>query len=198
MGLYDRPNGPVLAQTAPANQPGLNVQGGQAGPLPATQTISTNAETKLLSTQNTAVALSVALPPDTANEQTDLVLEVCGYIKTTNTGTIALGLYADASTLVVSSNLLHKTASSLPAQNSTTAPFSIRAIMRYDSVSGKLTGECKQSINNTLDPEQAFTNVPTGISNSSNPVAQFSLSITSSGAAAGTLTTIVVTKFSVG
>jgi hypothetical protein len=65
-------------------------------------------------------------------------------------------------------------------------------------VSGKLTGECKQSINNTLDPEAAFTNVPTGISNPSNPVAQFSLSITSSGAAAGTLTTIVVTKFSVG
>ncbi len=197
MGFFDRPNGPVLAQTAPANQPGLNVQGGQAGPLPATQSIVTTAETKLLSTQNTSVALSVALPPDTANEQTDLVLEVCGYIKTTNTGTIALGLYADAGTSVTSGNLLHKTASAV-TQNSASAPFSIRAVFRYDSVSGKLTGECKQSINNTVDPEIAFSNVPTGISNTSNPVAQFSLSITSSGAASGTPTTIVVTKFSVG
>ena len=85
-----------------------------------------------------------------ANEQSDLVLEVCGYIKTTASGSIALGLYADAGISVTSGNLLHKTASAV-TQNSASAPFSIRAVFRYDSVSGKLTGECKQSINNTVD-----------------------------------------------
>jgi hypothetical protein len=197
MGLFERPNGPISSAANSATQASLDSQANQYSTLPVSQAFTSATEAKVLNPNNSAVALSVALPPDSVNEQSDLVLEVCGYIQTKANGTIALGIYADGSAAVTSGNLLHKTASAV-TQNTTTAPFSIRAIMRYDSVSGKLTGECKQSINNTLDPEIAFTNVPTSISNTTNPVATFSLSVTSSGATTTYPTTINIQRFSVG
>jgi hypothetical protein len=197
MALLDRPNGPVSGAASSTTATALNTQAAQSGPLPATQAIVSTSETKILSPENSAVVLSVVLPPFTADEQTPLDLSISGYIKTTASGTIALGVYADALTTVTSANLLHKTASAT-TQNSTTAPFFIHIKLIYDSVSGKLQGQAGGIINNVIDPEIAITNVPTGISNTANPVATFSLTITSSGAASGTPTTINVQKFSVG
>lgn len=197
MSLWDRPNGPVSGAASSATATSLNAQAAQAGPLPATQTVASSAEAKILSPENLAVALTVALPPDTANEQTVLDLVVSGYIKTTATGTIALGLYADGLATITAGNLLHKTASAVN-QNTATAPFFFKAQLIYDSVSGKLQGRAGGMINNVLDPEIAFTNVPTGISNTGNPVATFSFTITSSGADGTHLTTINIAKFSVG
>lgn len=197
MALSDRPNGPVSGAASSTTATALNVQAAQAGPLPATQAIVSATEVKILSPENSAVVLSVALPPNTGDEQTVLELFVSGYIKTTASGTIALGLYADALTTVTSGNLLHKTASAT-TQNSTTAPFFFHARFTYDSVSGKMQGQAGGMINNVIDPEIAFTNVPTGISNTANPVANFSLSATSSGALTTAVTTINVQKFSVG
>jgi hypothetical protein len=197
MALSDRPNGPVSGAASSTTATGLNVQAAQQGPLPALQAIVSTSETKILSPENSAVVLSVALPPFTGDEQTVLDLFISGYVKTTASGTIALGLYADSSTTVTSANLLHKTASAT-TQNSTTAPFYVQAKLIYDSVSGKMTGSCGGMINGVLDPTITFTNNPTGISNTANPVATFSFTITSSGAASGTPTTINVQKFSVG
>jgi hypothetical protein len=198
MSLWDRPNGPVSGAANSATQTTLNTQAAQAGPLPATQAIIATAEAKILSPENTAVALTVTLPPNTpSDEQTLIDVIVSGYIKTTASGTIALGLYGDGLATVTSGNLLHKTASAV-TQNNATAPFFFHAQLIYDSVSGKLHGKAGGMINNVIDPEIALTNVLTGISNLANPVLTFSFTITSSGAASGTPTTINVQKFSVG
>jgi hypothetical protein len=197
MSLWNRPYAAVTGAASVANQTGLNVQAGQTGPLPALSIITVATETKLLSPQNPAVALSIAFPPGTNNEQTLVDVVASGYIKTTAAGTIALGLYADALTTVTAGNLLHKTATAV-TQSTATAPFFIHAQLLYDSVSGKLTGKTDGMINNTIDPVLANSNVPTGISNNGNPVFNLSLSITSSGGAAGTPTTINVQRFSVG
>jgi hypothetical protein len=65
-------------------------------------------------------------------------------------------------------------------------------------VSGKLTGKIEFFVNGTIVAAVAVSNTLTGISNSSNPVASFLLSFTSSGAAGGTPTTVSLAKFSVG
>jgi hypothetical protein len=197
MALWDRPNGPTSGAANSATATALNVQAAQAGPLPASQNVVSNAEVKILSPENSAVALTIALPPDTANEQALLDLVVSGVITTRTTTNLSLGLYADGSTAVTAGNLLHKTATPA-AQNSTSAPFFFHAQLIYDSVSGKLQGKCDGMINNIIDPGIANTNVPSGISNTANPVATFSLTLTSSGATALNPTTIVVQKFSVG
>jgi hypothetical protein len=159
--------------------------------------IASSAETKILNPSNLLIALTVSLPPDTANEQSVLEVMISGYIKTTASGTIALGLYGDGLATVTAGNLLHKTASAV-TQNSATAPFYFRAQLIYDSVSGKLTGKAGGSINNVLDPEIALTNVLTGLTNVGNPVLTLSFSITSSGADSTHNTTINIQKFSVG
>jgi hypothetical protein len=53
-------------------------------------------------------------------------------------------------------------------------------------------------LNGTVVAATTFTAVPTGISDSNTPVLSFLASITSSGAAAGTLTTINTQMFSAG
>ena len=197
MPLWDRPNGPTSGAASVATATGLNVQANQAGPLPATQSIISATEVKILSPENSAIALTVQLPPDTANEQAVLDLMISGYVKTTAAGTIAIGLYADALTTITAGNLLHKTAAAV-TQNSATAPFFFHAQLIYDSVSGKLQGKAGGMVNNVIDPEIAVSNVLTGLSNTANPVANFSISVTSSGALTTAVTTVNVQKFSVG
>jgi hypothetical protein len=176
--------------------PALNVQGNQQATLPVVQSIITTAETVILS--SVGVALIAILDPNTNSEQSIIDIVASGYIKTTNSGTLVLGLYSGSSATVVSGSLLHKTASAV-TQNTATAPFFLHAQVIYDSVSGKLQGKAGMVINNVIDPELALTNVITGISNlSAAGVLTFSLTITSSGAASGTPTTINVQKFSAG
>jgi hypothetical protein len=175
----------------------LSTQLATPAALPATQSVTVATEVIILNPSNPATALNTPLGPFTALEQTIFDLVASGFITTRAAGTIALGLYAGASATVVAGNLLHKTAAPV-TQNTTTAPWWIHAMLIYDSVSGKLQGKCGGTINNVIDPEIANTNVPTGISNAANPVATFSLSITSSGAAPGTPTTINVQKFNAG
>lgn len=198
MSLWDRPNGPVSGAANSATATTLNAQAAQSGPLPALQAITSATEAKILSPENTAVALTVTLPPNTpSTEQTVIDVMISGYIKTTASGTIALALYEDGLATVTAGNLLHKTASAV-TQNTATAPFFFHAVLIYDSVSGKLTGKAGGMINNVIDPEIALTNVLTGISNVANPVLTFSFTITSSGALVATPTTINIQKFSVG
>lgn len=194
MPVADRPFGPVSPAANSTTAPALNTQAAPGSALPLSQAVVSAAEVKLLAG---AIALSVALPPDTGNEQTVLDLFISGTIKTTAAGTLAIGLYADAATAITAGNLLHKTAAAV-TQNTTTAPFFFHARLIYDSVSGKLQGMGGGMINNVIDPEIAFTNVPLLVSNGANPVASFSVTLTSSGALVATPTTITIQKFSVG
>lgn len=196
MALSDRPYGAL-----PGNPSGLNViaqdvQGEGPGILPATLVVTSATEAKVLSPQNATIALSCAIPPNTGLEQTEFDVYASGVLETTTSGTLALGLYADDLTTVTAGNLLHKTASAT-TQNGK-APWGLHAKLQYDSVSGKCTGVCGMNINNVIDPEIAITNVPTGVSNTNDPVIQFSLSLTSSAALTATPTTLIVNKFSCG
>lgn len=197
MALWDRPNGPVVPAATSATMPPLNTQVALPAPLPVSQAITAATETIILSPVSPTQALTAVLGPFTALEQTLFDVIASGYVKTTSSSNLTLGLYVGASTTVVAGNLLHKTAAAV-AQNTATAPWFIHAYLIYDSVSGKMHGKCGGMCNNTIDPEIAISNVPTGISNLANPVATFSLSITSSGAAGGTPTTINVAKFNAG
>lgn len=198
MALSDRPYGPDPGNPSGLSTESQNVQAAvNEGVLPALQLITSATEAKILNPLNSTLALSVPIPPNTQLEQAPFDVFISGYIKTTASGSIAIGLYADDLTTVTSGDLLHKTASAV-TQNSATAPFWVHARLIYDSVSGELTGVCGGSINNVIDPEIALTNVQTGISNSGDPVLNLSLSITSSGALVSTPTTINVQKFTAG
>jgi hypothetical protein len=177
---------------------GLNVQGAGNAILAVSQTFNSATEAKILNPQNSAAPLTVPISPDSTLEQTIWDVIVSGYIKTGASGTIAIALYADALVAITAGNLLHKTAAAV-TQNSATAPFWFHAQLIYDSVSGKLQGKAGGMINNVIDPEIALTNVITGISNTSNPVLNLSLSVTSSGGGAGAAGTVVnIQKFNAG
>jgi hypothetical protein len=198
--LWDRPYGPTTGAAQSALMPALNAQANQLPVLPVTQSVITTAETVILNPLNAGSALTAIMDPNTSNEQTLIDIVASGYIKTTASGNIILGLYYGSSATVVSGNLLHKTASAT-TQNSTTAPFFLHGQVVYDSLSGKLQGKCGMEINNVIDPEIALTNVITGINNAAATAAGvlgFSLTITSSGAGSGTPTTINVQKFTAG
>lgn len=197
MSLWDRPNGTNSPAASSATMPALNVQASQPASLPASQQITSATEAIILNPSQLSAALNCPISPFTALEQTLFDVVASGLITTRAAGTIALGLYVGASATVVAGNLLHKTAAAA-TQNSTTAPWFIRAQAIYDSISGKLTGNCGGMVNNVLDPTIAFSNIPSGISNVANPVTTFSLSITSSGATSGNPTTIGVQKFNAG
>lgn len=197
MSLFDRPNGPTLPAASSTNQTALNTQAAQAGPLPAQLVLTSSTETVVPHPTNAAIPLIVQLPPDTANEQSLLVLEASGYIKTTSSTNITVKVYSGTS-LTVGSDTQLGTSGAI-AQNSATAPFVALLYLVYDSVSGKLHGWFKFLVNNNLVAEGALSNVVTGINNATIAgVANFLLSFTSSGAAGGTPTTINVQRFSVG
>jgi hypothetical protein len=197
MSLWDRPNGSVSPAANSATASALNVQASLPAPLPASQNFISATEAIIVSPSNPAAALTITISPFTALEQTVFDIIASGLVTTRTSSNITIGLYVGSSITVVAGSLLHKTATPV-AINSTTAPWWIHAMLIYDSVSGKLQGKCGGTINNTIDPEIAISNVPTGVSNAANPVATFSLSAISSGATAPNPTTINIQKFNAG
>jgi hypothetical protein len=178
-----------------------NASGQQNSILPILQAILSTAETQILSGPVPQIPLSCALHPATQTEQVKFNFDASGYITTTSTTNITLGLYAGVSTTIGSNTLLK--ASTATAQNGTTgtpvtAPWWIHADLIYDSVSGLLCGVVGFYINKVLIAAATLTNFPTGISNLNDPVEAFSMTITSSAGASGTPTTINVANFSCG
>lgn len=192
--LLDRPWGANRGNPSGLSVLAQNVQGEQAGDvLPALQTIAVTTAVQIVNPLLPTLPLTVALPPQVGLEQRVFDLIASGYIKTTASGSITLKLYEGT---LATGTLLK--ASSAQTQDSATAPFWIKGRFIYDSVSGKLTGTVQFLINNILDAEAVVTNVVTGLSDSNDPVATFTLTITSSGATGSTLTTINVQAFSAG
>lgn len=193
--LSQRPYGVQSGAAVAANQTALNVQGQGSATLPNSQAVVTSSETKILNAL-TLAALVASLPAGEIPDSVEFDLYVSGYIKATASGTIALGLYADALTTVTAGNCLHKTASA-PTQGIGTYIFKIHAHLTISAYSGLIEGSCGGYAAETIDPEITNTNFP-AVTLTNNPVANFSLSLTSSGAAAATPTTITVTNFSLG
>lgn len=196
MALSDRPFGPVSGASTVPGQPPLNTQAAQSGPLPKLQAIVAATETQLTSAELATIPLSIALPPATLNEQTVIDLWASGYIKTTATGTVTLKLYEGSSTTIGNNTLLGS--SGAVTQNSATAAYYVHANLIYDSVSQTMAGTIEFYVNRTLVAKVTLSNFPANINNLNDPVATFTLTLTSSGATGGTPTTINVQKFSVG
>jgi hypothetical protein len=201
--LWDRQFGPVSGAATVANQSALNTAAALAGPLAALQLVTVTTETLILNPENLAVALSCVLHPNSQLEQTLFNVIASGYIKTTSTSNITLTLYSG--TAIVAGNLLK--ASAATAQNTATAAFSVKGELIFDSVSGTLAGEVGFYINKVKIASATLANFPTGFNNTGNAAAvpptlpvlpAFCLTITSSGAAANTPTTINVQKFTCG
>lgn len=201
--LWDLPNSPVNAAASVANQTGMNAQAALPGPLPVKQSLTSTAETLIASALNAAVALTTALGPDTAIEQTIFNVVASGIITTSASGTLAINLYEGAA--IASGNLLKS--SGAVTQNSATASFYVKGELIFDSVTGILAGTVKFYINKIVVAEATLANFVAGFLNQGNPSANpptlanlplFCLSVTSSGAAGGTPTTVNVQKFSCG
>lgn len=215
MPLSDRPYGPSLGGSSPSASLALNAQatnpgGPTQGPLPVVQTIASTAETLILGYPiASAIALFVALGPDTALEQSVFDLWISGIIQTSNTTNITLKVYEGL--VIASGNLLGS--SGAIAQNGTslavqlTASFFIKAQMMYDSISGLLVGTIQFYVNKTNVAGVTLSNFVGGFLNAGNPNANpptnsnlpvFCFSLTSSAATALLPTVITVTKFSAG
>ncbi len=196
MALSDRPYGPTSGAASVANQTSMNAQAAEPGPLPAVLTLVSSTETVVPSTGNAAVPLTIAIPPDTAMEQTVLDLFASGYIKTLALGTVTVKVYEGTSETVASDTLLGT--SGAVTQNTATAPFFAHARLIYDSVSGLLCGDIEFYVNEVKVASATLSNFVTGLKNSNSPVATFLLSVASSGATSTYPTTVNVNKFSVG
>ena len=209
MSLSDRPYGPTSGAASVANQIPLNKQATQtqtlAGVLPVLFELAGTAEMQVPSAPNAAVPLTIQIPPDTQIEQTVFDLFASGYIETTASGNITIKLYEGSSATIGSNTLLGS--SGAIAQASATAAWFAHAQLIFDSVSGTLAGKVDFYVNKTIVASVTLSNFPTGFLNQANPSANpptvanlpsFTLTFTSSGATAGTLTTVNVQKFSVG
>ena len=209
MALSDRPYGPNSGAALVANEIPLNQQATQtqtaSGVLPVLLTLTATTQTIIPSNPNALAPLSVQIKPDTQLEQTVFDLFASGYVKTTASGTITLDLYEGNSDTIANNTLL--SSSGAVTQNSATAAWYAHAQLIFDSVSGTLAGKCEWYVNKTVVAAVTLSNFPTGFLNVGNPSANpptvanlpnFTLTVASSGAGAGTATTVNVQKFSVG
>lgn len=209
MALSDRPYGPNSGAASVANQIPLNQQATQtqtqAGLLPVLLTLVAATETIVPSAPNAAQPLSVQIPPDTQIEQTVFDGWASGYVKTTASGSITLKVYEGSNETIASNTLLGS--SGAITQNSATAAYWAHLQLIIDSVSGALVGKIDFYINKTIVAAVTLSNFPTGFLNQGNPSANpptvanlpsFTLTFASSGATAGTPTTVNVQKFSFG
>lgn len=209
MALSDRPYGPTSGAASVANQIPLNQQATQtqtlAGVLPVEFTLAAATETIAPSAPNAAVPLSIQVPPDTQIEQTVFDLWASGVIETTAAGNITVKLYEGSNETIADNTLLGS--SGAIAQASATASWFLHARLNIESVTGVLSGDIEFYVNKTKVASVTLSNFPSGFLNQGNPSANpptvanlpsFTLTFTSSGATAGTLTTVNIQKFSCG
>jgi hypothetical protein len=209
MALSDRPYGPTSGAASVANQIPLNQQATQtqtlAGVLPVQFTLAAATETIAPSAPNAAVPLSIQIPPDTQIEQTPFDLWASGVIETTASGNIIIKVY-EGSSETIGSNTLLGTSGAI-AQATATASWYAHATLIFNSVNGVLSGKIEFYVNKAIVAAVTLSNFPSGFLNQGNPSANpptvsnlpsFTLTFTSSGATAGTLTTVNVQKYSAG
>lgn len=172
--------GPSIATPSPASPTPINVQAGTGIiPLPATLTTGTStAEAMVPNPATPTKPLLVQVPSSSKVGKKPFTLEISGYIITGGTTNVTLKAYAGTSITPGSNTLLGS--SGAIAQNTASAPFFVEAKLIYDSTTGKMGGKIEFLVNNTLVVAVAISNVLTGLSDTSNPIVSFGLSITNS------------------
>ena len=149
--------------------------GALAAILPALQTILGTTETVIADPGILTNALIVAIEPGGPCEQEEFQLLASGYFNLGTSSTVTLRLYSGTS-LTPGSNTLLKSSGASSAFSGK-APWKLKAILLYDSVSGQLTGTVEFLINNVVVAAAAVTNVVTGVNNANNPVLSFVISV---------------------
>jgi hypothetical protein len=153
-----------------------NTSGVAAAVLPATQTITDTNEAVILnpSLSSATQALVLNIPATSPLDGQPFEVLASGRLNLGTSSTVEIKLYSGSST-TVGSNTLLKTSGAMTAFSGK-SNWWVKAKLMFDSDSGKLNGTLQFMCNNVLVAEAAITNVPTGISNSNNPVLSFVLS----------------------
>lgn len=196
MSLWQRPNGPASIAANSAGQSALNVQASLAAIAPASIVLTAATEAVVTHPQNPLVAFTLPLSPNQGLEQVSFDVVISGFITTTSTSNVTIKCYSGTSLTVGSDTLL--ASSGALAQNTASAPYELHLHLVYDSVSGKMGGWFEGVLNNLLIARTIISNVITGIKDSNNPVANFLVSATSSGALVPTPTTVMIKNFTAG
>lgn len=184
--------GPAGAPGQPA--PAINTPANNAPPVLPAQVVGNVTTEQVvqnpsLSSAANPIALVVPIPSNSILEQQPFEITASGYIKAGAAGNVTANLYEGSSTTVANNVLLKSSGAEAFALN-VIAPFWIKARAVYDSVSGKLAGTVQFLLNGTLVAEAAFTNTPTGINDTNNPVVSFVISFTFSVANANNLVNV--------
>ena len=198
MALSQRPYGAAPGNPSGLNPVALNTQAavpGQGSAVPATVVNIGTTETVVPNAAVPTIALIAALSNETNLEQIPFDISASGTFHVSATSvTVTLKLYSGTS-LTVGSNTLLKTSGAItPTHTNSNWVLIGKAI--FDSTSGLLTGSVKWLIDNQLVAETVFTNVPTGVSNANNPVANFVLSATFG--TANAVNAVTVQQFTIG
>lgn len=202
--LSQRPWGPSAGNPTGVNINALNeTDSPPSGPLPAVQAVAVSTEVAIL---NPALAnnadpamegvLAVSIPPNSPTEKLEFDLFISGRITTAGNYTATLKLYGGAAPTGTPGSDTQVATSGAVTVNNTTEPFWLQLQLVYDSTSGKMRGQFKGQVGNTVVAATTLSNSPTGIENSNDPVASFYPTITFSGANAEN--TIEVDAFSIG
>lgn len=164
-----------------------------AAALPASLAVAVTTELAVnnpVPTQaGTAIPLMALIPSGSIIDGKAFDLLIAGIITTGAASTVTAKLYAVPSAVVQAGtagtlgNDTVLSSSGGVTQNTSSAPFIIRARAIFDSTTGKLTGQATFLINNTIVAEAAFSNVVTGISGANDPILGFLITFTMSGGA---------------
>jgi hypothetical protein len=186
----------------------MNQQAPQGSVLPVSTLVQSATEQLILNGVTGPGALLIGVPPDTGLEQAVFDLFASGIITTTNTTSVDIRLYEG--TAINAGKLLGSTGV-VPQPGTVPSPVTeawyLHARLIYDSISGVLAGTVDGYVNKTMVAAAVLANFVGGFRNAGNPSANpptypnlpvFCLSASSSAAAFGTPTTVVVQKFSVG
>ena len=161
----------------------INTPGANNSALPALQSVTVTTETQIVDPSNTALPLTVLIPPGGPCEQESFELVFSGYVTTTQSATVIFKVYEGYSA-TIGSNTIIATMTTSAAIATATAPFEFRVKMVYDSVSGKLTGRYDGIVQGTATASTVITSAPisASIKNTNNPVLGFTLTVTFSAA----------------
>lgn len=188
--LYAPTNSPAVPGLIPLS---TSAAGGSPGALPATQVIATATETVIVNPAQPTLPLQLQIPAGSPLDGQRFECYASGSINTGVSSTATIKLYSGTS-LTVGSDTILASSGALTAFAGK-ANWFMSCMMIFDSYSGKLTGTAKFVANNVLVAEVAISTVLTGLTNRTNPVANFLLSATFGTASA--TSQITVTEFAI-
>lgn len=171
----NRNYGPSGAPGAPSAS--INTVLTNTSPLPAT--ITNNLTTEQV-VNNPALPpnnpLLVQIPSQSILDGKKFSIVASGSLNVAAAENVTIKMYSGTSETVGSDTLL-ATSTAEAFAGAASGPWIMTCDAAYDTITGKLGGTCKFLMANQLVAEAVFSNVITGIAESSNPILSFLLSV---------------------